>query len=121
MNVDFKDWLYSSIAQNLTNKKKSKNFKDGICNNQLGQIGSENDKIRKAVADNLEFKKLPRMIESKDRRKVHFLFDTSLPTTVSPFARKYQKFLDGSLEEFETEEKANFQKYVEYLAAGSED
>ena len=32
LNVDFKDWIYDSVAQNLTNKTRSKNFKDGICN-----------------------------------------------------------------------------------------
>lgn len=35
LNVDFKDWMYSSIAKNLENKTKSSNFKDDICNDQL--------------------------------------------------------------------------------------
>ena len=32
LNVDFKDWMYNSIAKNLENKAKSGSFKDGVCN-----------------------------------------------------------------------------------------
>ena len=31
LNVDFQDWMYQSIANNLTNKVKSGNFKDTVC------------------------------------------------------------------------------------------
>ena len=31
LNVDFKDWIYGSISQNISNKQKSSNFKDSIC------------------------------------------------------------------------------------------
>ena len=31
LNVDFKEWMYDQVAQNLANKKKSKIFEDGIC------------------------------------------------------------------------------------------
>ena len=45
----------------------------------------------------LEQREKSRAIESKDKRVVHFLFTTGLPTKISPFARKYARFLDGSL------------------------
>jgi len=32
LNVDYKDWLYDSVAKTLENKGKSGNFKDEICN-----------------------------------------------------------------------------------------
>lgn len=35
LNVDFKDWMYSSISKTLENKAKSMIFKDNICNDQL--------------------------------------------------------------------------------------
>lgn len=44
--MDFKDWMYSSIAKNLENKKKSSNFKDEICSEQLNQIGDEKNPIK---------------------------------------------------------------------------
>ena len=48
---------------------------------------------------------------------VHFIFNTGLPTKVSPFARKYAKFLDGTLAEFEAAEKEKFAAYAQRLAS----
>ena len=55
------------------------------------------------------------MIESNERRIIHFIFNPKVPLLETPFVRKYQKLLDGSLEEFDTEEKEKFQSYVERL------
>lgn len=49
---------------------------------------------------------------------VHFLFNTGLPTKVSPFARKYSKFLAGTLTEFEAAEQEKFAAYAQGLASG---
>jgi len=89
--------MYDQVAQNLANKKKSKVFKDGICSDQLTSIGTEKDPIKAQVRHGLEAREKSRAIESKDKRTVHFLFSTGLPTKVSPFARKYARFLDGTL------------------------
>lgn len=119
LNVDFKDWMYDQVAQNLSNKKKSKVFKDGICTEQLQTIGTEKDPIKARVKFSLAQREKSRAIESKDRRVVHFLFNTGLPTTVSPFARKYSRYLDGSLAEVEAAEREAFAAYAENLAGES--
>ena len=105
------------MAQNLSNKNKSKTFKNGICTDQLNAIGTEKDPIKARVRFNLEQREKSRTIESKDKRVVHFLFNTGLPTKVSPFARKYSRFLDGSLAEFEAAEREQFAGYAERLAS----
>jgi len=69
------------------------------------------------VRFNLEQREKSRQIESRDKRVVHFIFNTGLPTKVSPFARKYAKFLDGSLAEFEAAEKEKFAAYAQRLAS----
>lgn len=117
LNVDFKDWMYEQVAQNLSNRKKSKAFKDGICTTQLTSIGTEKDPIKARVRYSLEQREKSRSIESKDRRIVHFLFTTKLPTKVSPFARKYQRFLNGTLAQVEADEKEKFAAYAERLAS----
>lgn len=120
LNVDYKDWLYDSIAQNLTNKARSKNFKDNICNTQISQISKEKDPIKKTVRFNIEQKEKSRQIESKDKRVVHFLFNTGLPTKISPIARKFKFHLTMSpseLRDFENDEKEKFEGYVQKLAA----
>lgn len=53
------------------------------------------------------------MIESKERRTVHFLFNPGVPSVITPFARKYVRLLDGSLKEFEDEEREKFAGYIE--------
>mgnify|MGYP000870253980 CR=1 FL=1 len=55
------------------------------------------------------------MIESKDKRIVHFLFKPNVPTKESPFARKYKRFIDGTLEEFDKEEKEKFEGFIARL------
>ena len=49
-----------------------------------------------------------RMIESKDKRIIHFLFNPKVPVQETNFSRKYIKLLDGSMDEFENEEKEKF-------------
>jgi hypothetical protein len=40
------------------------------------------------------------------------MFNTGAPSRISPFARKYQKFLDGTMNSTEEEEKEKFDGYV---------
>lgn len=60
LNVDFKDWMYNSVARTLENKEKSSQFKDGICQEQLKDIGTEKDPIKRTVRFNLEAKEKSR-------------------------------------------------------------
>jgi hypothetical protein len=61
----------------------------------LTSIGHEKVPIKQRVKFNLEAKEKSRQIESKDKRTVHFLFNTGVPSKISPFARKFEYFLDG--------------------------
>ena len=38
-----------------------------------------------------------------------------MPVKITPFARKYVRLLDGTLDEFENEEREKFQSYVERM------
>jgi hypothetical protein len=48
---------------------------------------------------------------------VHFLFNPSVASKISPFARKYHKFREGNLADFEADEKEKFDAYVQRMAA----
>jgi len=63
----------------------------------------------------LQKKEKIRQIESKEQRTLHFLFNPDVPVKETPFTRKYVKLLDGTLEEFENEEKEKFQGYIERM------
>ena len=46
---------------------------------------------------------------------MHFLFNTGVPSVVTPFTRKYLRLIDGSLKEFEDEEREKYAVYIEKL------
>lgn len=117
LNVDFRDWMYESIANNIGNKSKASTFKDSICEEQVSKIGATKEPIKRRVQFGLEKKEKFRIIESKDKRIVHFLFNPNVPVTISPFARKYKRFLDGSLNDFTREEKNAFEAYIARMIA----
>ena len=56
-----------------------------------------------------------RQIESNEKRTVHFIFNPTVPSKITPFARKYVRLIDGSLAEFENEEKEKFTQYIEAM------
>lgn len=65
---------------------------DSICQDQLKQIGQQKEPIKRRVRFALEQKDRSRQIESKDKRIVHFLFDSGVPNKESTFARAYKRF-----------------------------
>ena len=64
-----------------------------------------------------------RLIESADRRIVHFIFNPGQPVKVSPFTRKFIKMMEGAdtLAEFEKEEGEAFDGYIEAITKEEED
>jgi hypothetical protein len=63
----------------------------------------------------LEQKDKSRQIESKDKRIVHFLFDTGVPSKESTFARAYKRFQNGTFKKLREEEKQKYTGYIERL------
>ena len=64
-----------------------------------------------------------RLIESTDRRIVHFIFNPGQPSKVSPFTRKFIKFLEGpeELREFERADADAFDQYIESIGKEEDD
>jgi hypothetical protein len=56
LNVDFREWMYNSIAKTIENKHKAQGFEDQICDEQLTKIGQTKDPIKRKVQFNLEKK-----------------------------------------------------------------
>ena len=107
--------MYNSVAKTIENKHKAVGFEDSICDEQLSKIGQTKDPIKRKVQFNLEKKEKFRMIESKDKRIVHFLFNPNVVPKISPFARKYKRFLDGTLKDFTANEKSSFELYIQKM------
>lgn len=54
-----------------------------------------------------------RVIESKDRRIVHFVFDPKQRAKQTPFCKKFNQWLAGDIEAAELEEQEKFDAYIE--------
>ena len=99
----------NSVATTIENKAKSSNFKNSVCDEQLQKIGSAKDPIKHRVRFNLKQKEKFRLIESKDKRNVHFLFSSGLPSIITSFSRSYSRMMDGTLTQKREEEKKAFE------------
>ena len=64
-----------------------------------------------------------RLIESADRRIVHFIFNPGQKVKISPFTRKLVMMMKGpgELEEFEKNEADEFDQYIESIQKEEED
>ena len=57
-----------------------------------------------------------RLIESADRRIVHFIFDSKTPCLETAFAQKFSKMMTDELEEFQQQQDEDFEAYVEQIS-----
>jgi len=56
-----------------------------------------------------------RLIESADKRIVHFIFNTQQQLQITPFSRKVSQMMDGELERCEAEDRDKFESYLERI------
>lgn len=105
--------MYKKASEEQSKNLKSDDFLNKqVVTEQFYALEMVKEPIRKAINLNISRKEKIRMIESKSARTVHFLFNTGQPVTITPFARKYLKLLDGSLKAFEEEEREKFAEYI---------
>ena len=107
----------NSVATTIENKAKSSTFKNSVCDEQLQKIGMAKDPIKRRVQFNLAKKEKFRVIESKDKRIVHYMFNSGLPSIITSFSRKFSRMLDGTLASKKEEETALFKEYIEKMQA----
>lgn len=113
LNINFQEWLMDSVSANLANKQQSSNQNNEICDDEILKLGMAQQPIRRKVQFDIQKKEKFRMIESKDKRIVHFLFNPGFPASLSPFAKNLTRFMDGTLEETLENEKKAFEDYLE--------
>ena len=110
LTVAFKDQLLSSVLIDTQKFGHSGTLLDGIVGEQLDQFGKEKSRIKTSMMAKQTRREKSRLIESADRRIVHFIFNPGQPCKMSPFTRKFLKLCEGPeiLEEFEKEQSDAF-------------
>lgn len=71
--------------------------------------------IRKAARATAQQKEATRVIESKTRRVVHYIFNPKVTSKQSPFTKYFDLFMAGDLETVVHEEKEKFTNYIERM------
>ena len=113
--MGYKEWLYKKIDEESQKKEKSAAFQLALVEQQLEEVNKAKEPIKKAIEANIVKKEKVRQIESNVARTVHYIFNPHVPPKITPFTRKYVKLMDGTLTEFENEEKEKFGAYIENL------
>lgn len=111
----YKEWIFKRIEDELLKGIKSATFQDSIIDLQLEEVGKSKEPIKKAIEANFQKREKVRQIESTSARTIHYLFNPKVPCKITPFARKYLRLLDGSLNDFENEEREKFGQYIEAM------
>ena len=91
---------------------------DGIVGEQLDTFGKEKSRIKSSMVAKQTRREKSRLIESADRRIVHFIFHPVNPCKMSSFTQKFIKRCEGAddvLEEFEREQTEAFDQYIEAI------
>lgn len=113
LNVTYHEWLIDAVASNLNNKQLASSQNNELCDEQILKIGHAQAPIKKRVEFAIQKKEKFRMIESKDKRVVHFLFNPGFPGKFSPFAKKVSRLLDGTLQEATETERKAYEDWIE--------
>lgn len=121
LDVQYRDWLYKKVDEELLKGEKSEAFQGTLVVAEVDNFRVTKEAIKKAYESKMAKKEKIRQIESSNSRTVHFLFNPGVPTKIQPFTRKYEKLIQGYnvLADFETAEKEVFQKFVEEIEAES--
>ena len=96
--------------------KLSGNFLDKLVEEQLFVFDQTKEVIKASMLSKNERREKSRLIESADRRIVHFIFDPKQPCTETGFSKKFSKLMAGTLAEFEQQEEEEFDAYVEQIS-----
>ncbi len=113
LHIIYKEWLYKKIDENFLMAEHSGKFQDDVVADEFAALGDSKEPIKKAVKFNLEKKDKVRQIESKKQRNLHYIFNPTTKLPISPFSRKFLRLNDGTLDEFEREEREKFDGYIE--------
>ena len=123
LTVAFKDQLLSSVLVDTQKFDHSGSLLDSIVSEQLDDFGKAKQRIKSSMLAKQNRREKSRLIESADRRIVHFIFNPNQPVKISPFTRKFVKLMEGpeELEEFERTEAEAFDQYIEAISKEEDD
>ena len=123
LTVAYKDQLLSAVLTDSQKQEHTAEVLDETIQFRLDEYKRMKERIKSNMFAKQNRREKSRLIESADRRIVHFIFNPGQPSKMSPFTRKFIKFLEGpeELSEFEQADAAAFDAYIESINKEEED
>ena len=100
LTVAYKDALLTSVRKDTEKFTEAGQYLDSIVSDQFVKFDVDKKRIRKNMAAKIARREATRLIESADRRIVHWIFDPKIPVQETPFAMKFGKMLEGELQAY---------------------
>lgn len=88
---------------------------DSLVSSNISDMVATKNELRQKMQANKQALAIRRLIESTDRRVVHFIFNPKQAYPINHFARKLQALCEGTLEDLETADKEKIDGYLERL------
>lgn len=123
LTVAFKDQILSSVLTDTVKFDQAGEVVDSLVGDQLNDFGLEKSRIKAMMMSKQSRREKSRLIESADRRIVHFIFNPGQSCKISPFTRKFIKMMEGpeELDAFEKQEAEAFDSYIEAITKEDEE
>ena len=116
LEITYKDHLYDHVLEDVMKHEISAEFIENQITDQFINICDQKSEIKQYMKEKQVMREHCRAIESSDRRIVHFTFNPMQPVKQTPFTRKFVKYLEGTLEDLEAQDKEAFDNYLDRLA-----
>lgn len=113
LQISFKQFLTEKTLADSNQQAVSQNFIDQTVAEEFGKLGVVKQSIKDGMKSTAALREATRVIESTDRRIVHFVFNPNQKNKVSPFTKKFNLLMNNDLEEAEREEHERFDAYLE--------
>lgn len=116
LTVAFKDQLLTSVKTDNDRFNMTGSYIDEQIACQFEKFETQKQRIKLGMQIVQENREKSRLIESADRRIVHFIFDPVKKCDETPFAQKFGKLMNDELDEFQTQQDEEFEQYVDAIA-----
>lgn len=116
LTVAYKDGLLKNVRRDTEKFAQVGSYMDEKVSKQFGKFADTKKKIRKDMVHKNVMRAQTRLLESVDKRIVHFIFDPKQPVNETTFTKKFVKMMADELEEYQQQEDEQFEEYCAQLA-----
>ena len=101
--------MLNSVKTDNDRFNKTGSYIDEQLAMQFEKFDQQKQRIKLNMQIVQENREKSRLIESADRRIVHFIFDPTKACLETPFAQKFTKLMKGELDEFQQQQDEEFE------------